>query len=95
MSHVITIAEQFNEAALVLQLAQHLPLNFKSERVRLATAIINSTFHTTYTEVDVQCVLDEADRCASQSKNFFGNSPPADLLWKVSTYSFIYVEGKF
>jgi len=84
MSHVIAIAQQCNEAAFVIQLAQHLPLNFKSERVRLATAIINSTFHTTYTEVDVQCALHEADRCASQSKLFFGNSPPTDLLWNVS-----------
>ena len=79
------VDKQFSAAVLLIQIAQHIPKNFKAERIRLATGIINTTIATNYTEADVSIFLDEADKSLTDTKSpLFGNSPTDEILWKVN-----------
>ena len=73
----------------MIQIAKHIPQNFKTERIRLATAILNSTMNTVYTETDVSSFLDEADKYSNDTKlSLFGNSPADSILWNVSCFNY-------
>jgi len=79
---------QFGEAVLLIQIAKHIPTNFKAERVRLAKGIINSTMATNYTEADVKSFLEEADKSLSNAKSsLLFNSPADEILWNVSEFT--------